>query len=77
MKELELEEKLRLLEKEVDLLGDEAEKTKLDLEEAVDLLKIDIESLKLILKEVVPNFDEKFINTKNFVLREINPEEVD
>lgn len=73
-KELEFEEKLKLLEKEMNLLGEDLDKVKLDLEEAVDSLKLEIESLKIILKETVPDFEKKFHSVKNTVLREINPE---
>ena len=76
-KELELEEKVNLMEKEVNLLGDDVEKAKLDLEEAVDYLKLEIESVKIILKEIVPNFHEKFSSIKNSVLREIDPQWID
>lgn len=72
-KEIELEEKISLLEKEVKLLADDAEKTKLDLEEAADCLRLEIESLKMTLKELMPNFEEKFSCTRNNVMREIDP----
>jgi len=73
-KELEIEEKVNLLEKEVKLLGEDAEKERLDLEEAVDSLRLEIESVKMILKEFVPDFQEKFSSIKNTVLREIDPQ---
>jgi hypothetical protein len=73
-KELELEEKVRLLEKEVGILGDDVERMRLDVKEAIDLLRIELESLKLILKESVPDFPEKFQKVKEIVLREIDPE---
>jgi hypothetical protein len=73
-KELAFEEKINLLEKEIGLLGEEAEKARLDLEESADLLKIEIESLKVIFKELIPDFQKKFSDTKDYVLREINPE---
>jgi|GEM_PF-1357503 len=73
-KELEIEEKVNLLEKEVKLLGEDAEKERLDLEEAVDSLRLEIESVKMVLKEIVPNFQEKFSSIKNTVLREIDPQ---
>jgi hypothetical protein len=73
-KELELEEKLKLLEKEINLLGDDAEKARLDLEESVDSLKLEIVALKSTLKELIPDFHKKFQNVKNTVLREIDPE---
>lgn len=76
-KELELEEKINLLEKEINLLGETEEKVRLDLEESVDSLRLEIESLKEVLKELVPNFHEKFNGIKNTVLREIDPQWMD
>lgn len=73
-KELAFEEKIKLLEKEISYLGEEAEKARLDLEESVDLIKIEIESLKVVFKEVIPDFQKKFSDKRNYVLREINPE---
>ena len=73
-KELELEEKVNLLEKEIKLLGEDSEKVRLDLEETVDYLRLEIESIKMVLKELVPNFQEKFNCVKNTVLREIDPQ---
>ena len=73
-KELELEEKVNLLEKELKLLGEDGEKMRLDLEEAVDCLRLEIESVKMVLKELVPNFQEKFSCIKDTVVREIDPQ---
>jgi regulator of replication initiation timing len=73
-KELEMEEKVNLLEKEIKLLGEDAERVKLDLEEAVDCLRLEIESLKAVLKELVPDFQEKFSSIRNTVIREIDPQ---
>ncbi len=73
-KELELEEKVSLLEKELKLLGEDAEKMRLDLEEAVDCLRLEIESVKLALRESLPNFEEKFSCVKETVLRDVDPE---
>jgi len=66
-KELELEER-------VNLLGEDSEKTRLDLEAAVDSLRLEIESVKMVLKDLVPDFQDKFRNIKNTVLREIDPQ---
>jgi len=74
MKELELEEKVKLLQKEVNLLGEDVDKAKLDLEETKDLLKIEIEALKTILKEVVPDFSKKYGIARDNILREIVPD---
>ncbi len=73
-KELELEERLDLIQKEVNLLGEDAEKMRLDVEETVDSLRLEIESVKMVLKELIPNFQEKFSSIKNTVLREVDPQ---
>jgi len=73
-KELELEEKINLQEKEINLLGEAEGKVRLDMEESVDSLRLEIEAVKMILKELVPNFQEKFNDIKNTVLREIDPQ---
>jgi hypothetical protein len=62
---------------EVKLLGEDAEKARLDLEETVDCLKPEMESLKMTLKELVPNFQYKFKCTRDIVLREIDPLRLD
>jgi len=74
MKELELEEKVSLLQKEVSLLGEDMDKAKLDLEETKDSLIIEIEVLKAILEEAVPDFQKKYTISRDNVLREIVPE---
>lgn len=73
-KEIELDEKVNLLEKEVRLLGQDVEKMKLDLEEAADSLRLEIESVKMTLKELLTDFQKNFSIIKNKVLREINPQ---
>jgi len=74
MKELELEEKVRLLQKEVNLLGDDVDRAKLNLEETKDSVIIEIEVLKAILEEAVPDFQKKYSIARDNVLREIVPE---
>jgi len=73
-KELELEEKGNLLEKEVKLLGQDTEKMRLDLEEAADSLRLEIEAIKMTLKEILPGFQQKFSSIKNTVLSEVDPQ---
>jgi hypothetical protein len=74
MKELELEEKVRLLQKEVNLLGEDVDRAKLNIEETKDSLIIEIEVLKAILEEAVPDLEEKYSIARDNVLREIVPE---
>ena len=73
-KEIELEEKVKLLEKEIVVLGEASDNAKLNMEEAVDTLRIEIESLKAILNEAVPDFQNKYQRIRNAVLREIDPQ---
>lgn len=73
-KELELEERVRLLEKEVNLTGDDIEKLRLDLEEMIDSLKLEIQALIMTLNEFIPNFEQRFNSIKETVIREIDPE---
>ena len=73
-KELELEEKINLLEKEIKVLGEDAEKMKLDLEEAVDSLRLEIEAVKMAIQDLVPDFQGKFRSSKKSVLQEIDPQ---
>lgn len=72
-KEIELEEKVNLLEKEVKVLGEDDEKVRLDLQEAVGSLRLEIKCVKMILKELVPEFREKYDCIRNSVLSEVDP----
>jgi hypothetical protein len=72
--ELEIEKKIRLLEKEIGLLGEGSDKVKFDLEEEGDKLRLDIEALRMTLEELVPGFQEKFLSVKRSVLKEVDPQ---
>lgn len=75
-KEIELEEHIRLIEKELEVLGEDLEKTKLHTEEALDALRLEIESIKRILEGSVEGFNEKFEEMRRIAMREIDPEEL-
>lgn len=75
-KELELEERIRLLEKEVNIVGDDIEKLRLDLEERIDSLKLEIQALITTLNELIPDFEERFNSVRETVIREIDPEKL-
>jgi len=73
-KELELEERVRLIEREVNLLGDDIERLKLDIEEAIDTVRLEIQAIKMTLGELLPGFEERFRVIRDRVVREIDPE---
>ncbi len=73
-KEIELEERIRLVEREVEILGEELERVKLDTKEAIDALRLEVESLRLALERSVEGFKERFEETREVAMREIDPE---
>lgn len=74
MKEIEIDKKLRLLEKEILCSGDETAKIKLDLQAAIDELTIDVETLKIFVQQVLPVSDEEYRKVRESVIRRTNPE---
>jgi hypothetical protein len=74
MKEIEIDKKLRLLEKEILCAGDETAKIKLDLQAAIDELTIDVETLKILVQRILPASEEEYRKVRESVIRRINPE---
>lgn len=74
MKEIEMEEKIHFIEKELDVLADGIENSKLSLKAEVDELKIEIESIKSYLKEASPDFKKRFPKIRDKIIQEKNPE---
>lgn len=74
MKEIEMEEKIHFIEKELDVLADGIENSKLSLKAEVDELKIEIESIKSYLKEASPDFKKGFQKIRDKIIQEKNPE---
>lgn len=74
MKEIEIDEKLRLLEKEILCAGDEIAKIKFDLKAEIDELKIDAETIKRLVQKTLPRGEEEYRKVKESVIRGINPE---
>lgn len=74
MKEIEMEEKIHFIEKELDVLADGIENSKLSLKAEVDELKIEFESIKSYLKEVSPDFKKRFPRIRDKIIQEKNPE---
>ncbi len=73
-KEIELEEEIRLLKKELEVLGDDLERFRLQTEESIDDLKLEIEAIKLLLQQSMEGFRDRFAEAKERVVREIDPE---
>ncbi|MEK6590684.1 MAG: hypothetical protein AABZ11_08405 [Nitrospinota bacterium] len=71
---IELEERIHLIEKEIDALEDGINDNKLSLKVEIDETKIEIEAIKSYLKEVHPDFKNKFSGIKKKILLEKNPE---
>jgi hypothetical protein len=74
MKEIEIDKKLRLLEREILCAGDETVKIKLDLQAAIDELRIDVETIKILVQRTLPGSEEEYRKVRESVIRRINPE---
>lgn len=74
MKEFELRDRLKLLEKEIALLGKMTEGIKLDIKERTDDIKIELGALKAYLSQMDPEFKKKYTKIKKKVLTGIEPE---
>lgn len=66
--------KINLLEKELDVLGNEFSALRRDHRSDADSFRLEIETLKLILAQVVPNFSERYAEMKEKARLEIIPE---
>ncbi len=74
MKEFELRDRLKLLEKEIALLGKMTEGIKFDMKERIDDIKIELGALKAYLSQLDPDFKKKYPRIKKKVLTGIEPE---
>ncbi|HEY8459871.1 MAG TPA: hypothetical protein VIM99_05785 [Blastocatellia bacterium] len=66
--------KIALLEKELDVLGNEFSAMKRDHRSDADGFRLELEALKLVLAQVVPNFSERYAEMKEKARLEIVPE---
>ncbi|MBI4378451.1 MAG: hypothetical protein HY578_05075 [Nitrospinae bacterium] len=71
---IELEERIHLIEKEIDALEDGMNDSKLSLKAGIDEIKIEIEAIKGYLREIHPDFKNKFSVIKKKIILEKNPE---
>ena len=74
MKEAEIEEQFRLLQREIVLAGEAVEALKRDQRAAIDTLHLDIAVLKRCLVQLHPDFATHFETMRDTLVREIDPE---
>jgi len=67
-------EQLAHLQKEFRLLGEETDKSILELRVEVDRLKLEIAALKTILGSIFPTFAEQFPQVLARTIQEVDPE---
>ncbi|HLB01603.1 MAG TPA: hypothetical protein VJM77_00535 [Nitrospiria bacterium] len=77
MKDIAIQERIRLMEKEMDLLGESIESMKMDLREQVARLRIDLGTLKAFLMQVHPVFKTKYPRIKKMVTAKVDPDRLD
>ncbi len=74
MKEVAIQEKLRLMEKEMEILGESMEGIKMDFKEQVALLRIEMDTLKAFLTREFPDFKKEYPRIKKAVTAGLDPE---
>jgi hypothetical protein len=73
MKEIAVQERIRLIEKEMDLLGESIERVKMDLQEQVVILRIELDVLKTFLTQVHPEFKTQYSKLKKMITEKVDP----
>jgi len=73
MKEIAVQERIRLIEKEMDLLGESIDRIKMDLNEQVSILRIELDTLKAFLTQVHPEFKTQYPKIKKMVTEKVDP----
>jgi regulator of replication initiation timing len=74
MNEKETAKRLHLLEKEIGVLVDDLDASKLDLRGQIDDLRIEMETLKNLMHQQFPDFPASFRKAKEQTCQEQNPE---
>jgi hypothetical protein len=69
-----VESKVKMLDEELGVMGDEVSALMRDHREDVDTLRLEIETLKLILAQTVPDFSERYARMKEKARLEVIPE---
>ena len=73
MKEVAIRERIRLMEKEMDLLGESIDRIKMDLKEEVATLRIELDTVKAFLSQVNPQFKTQYPRIKKMVREKVDP----
>ncbi len=76
MKEVAIQERIRLMEKEMDLLGESMDRIKMDLKEQVATLRIELDTLKAFLTQVYPEFKTQYPRIKKMVREKVDPDRI-
>ncbi len=76
MKEVAIQERIRLMEKEMDLLGESMDRIKMDLKEQVATLRIELDTLKAFLTQVYPEFKIQYPRIKKMVREKVDPDRI-
>lgn len=74
MEELDIKQRLNLLQKEVEAAVSLTEDTKLDLRAAIDSIKIEVEILKRFIERHHPDFSTHYPQLREAIIREVDPE---
>jgi hypothetical protein len=67
-------EPLARLQREIRMLGDETDKSLLELRVEVDRLKLEVAALKTFLETAFPAFSEQFSQILARTIQEVDPE---
>lgn len=74
MNEVQVDEKLRLLEQEIALAGDATEALRLEMRAEIDALRLENEVLKRCLQLVHPELKERLVEVRAEVMHDTDPE---
>jgi hypothetical protein len=74
MKEVAIQERIRLIEKEMDLLGESIDRIRMDFKEQVATLRIELDTLKAFLTQVYPEFKTHYPRIKKMIREKMDPD---
>lgn len=74
MKEHQIEERVRMLEKEMVTLTQQVDRLRFDLREQNDAAKIELAATKTLLSDLLPEFKIRFASVKQKISKKIDPE---
>jgi hypothetical protein len=77
MDDAAIEQRLHLLQREIDATGSLLKDSKVDLIAAIDALRIEVEILKLYMERFHPSFGKTYPELRQEAIQAIDPEWVD